>query len=333
MPAAFVTGGSGFIGGALVRRLLGEGWSVRALARSEPAAATVEALGAEPVRGDLEDEAAMREGATGCQVAFHAAAQLGHAGDWASFERANVAGTERALAACRAAGVRRFVHVGTEAALFDGGPLVMADERSPLQLDARAPYAQTKARAEAAVIAANEEGGFETVSIRPRFVWGPGDRNLLPALADAVRSGRWAWIGGGRHLTSTTHVDNVVEGLMLGAEHGRPGNAYFVTDGEPVTFREFVTRLLETDGLEPPDRSVPRPLARAIMEAGEAAWRLLPLPGDPPLTRFALWVASEECTIDISKAREQLDYRPVTSIEEGLAGLRAAGSATLAASR
>ena len=118
-----------------------------------------------------------------------------------------------------------------------------------------------------------------------------------------------------------------MEGLLLGAERGRSGEAYFVTDGEPVVFREFVTELLETQGVTPPDRSAPRAVIGAVAAAGETLWRLLPLPGDPPVTRFAYWVASLETTIDISKARSELGYQPVKSIEEGLSELRAASSA------
>ena len=104
-------------------------------------------------------------------------------------------------------------------------------------------------------------GGLETVVVRPRLVWGPGDTTILPELAALVRSGRFAWIGGGHHLTSTTHVDNVVEGLLLAARRGTSGGVWFVTDGPPIAFREFVTRLLATQGLQPPERSVPAPVA------------------------------------------------------------------------
>ena len=112
--------------------------------------------------------------------------------------------------------MRRFVHVGTEAALLAGEPLVEVDERAPLRFDSPALYSSTKARAEEAVIEANGNG-LETVVVRPRFVWGRGDTTLLPAMTEMVRTGRFAWVGGGRHRTSTTHVDNAVEGLVLGA--------------------------------------------------------------------------------------------------------------------
>ncbi len=323
VTGVFVTGGSGFIGGRLVERLRGEGHAVRALARSTSAAERVRARGAEPVDGELGDVAAMRAGADGCELAFHAAATLGDWGRREDFERGNVDGTRNALSACAQAGVRRFIHVGTEAALLAGEPLIEVDETAPLRPDSPALYSATKARAEQAVLAANREG-FETIVVRPRFVWGVGDTTLLPVMVAMVRGGRFAWIGGGRHRTSTTHVENAVEGLVLGADSGRPGNAYFVTDGEPVVFREFVSELLATQGVEPPSRSIPAGAARLIAAAGETTWRLSHLPGRPPLTRFAYWVSSEECTIRIEKAREQLGYAPVKTIADGLAELRAA---------
>ena len=322
MASAFVTGGSGFVGGRLIERLRGEGTTVRALARSAAAADRVRSLGAEPVPGDLDDTAEMRAGADDCEFAFHAAARVGDWGTRAEFERGNVQGTANALEACAQAGVRRFVHVGTEAALMAGEPLVDVDETAPLRPDSHVLYSATKARAEQEVLAASRER-FETVVVRPRFVWGKGDTSLLPQIVGLVRSGRFAWIGGGRHLTSTTHIDNTVEGLVLGARRGRAGNAYFVTDGEPVIFREYLSELLATQGVSAPSRSVPAPLAHALAVGGETLWRSLPLPGQPPMTRFAYWVSSQQCTIRTEKAREELGYAPVRTIEDGLAEMRA----------
>jgi nucleoside-diphosphate-sugar epimerase len=317
VPIAFVTGGSGFIGGRLIERLRADGHDVRALARSDHAAAQISARGGQPVPGDVGDVSAMRAGAHGCTWAFHAAAMLGDWGKREDFERVNVEGTANVLRACADAGVRRFVHVGTEAALMTGQPLVNVDETAPLRPDSPALYSSSKARAERLVVGANR-AGFETVVIRPRFVWGRGDTTLLPTIVALVRSGRFAWVGGGRHRTSTTHVENAVEGLVLGANLGRPGNAYFVTDGEPVVFRDFVTELLATQGVAAPGRSIPPLLARAAAITGEMAFGALPLPGNPPMTRLAYWISSQECTIRIDKAREQLGYRPVRSIADGL---------------
>jgi nucleoside-diphosphate-sugar epimerase len=314
-----VTGGSGFIGGRLIERLVRDGWTVGALARSEGAAGRVTAAGAEPVRGDLGDTAALERGARGAEVTFHVAAKAEDWGDWDDFRRVNVEGTKAVLAASRAAGVRRFVHVGTEAALMHGQPLIHADERTPLALSSKSAYPATKAAAEAAVVTAS---GVETIVVRPRFVWGPGDTTLIPALTEMIRTNRFRWIGGGRQLTATTHVDNTVEGLVLAADRGAPGSAYFVTDGEPVEFRAFVTDLLAAHGVEAPGGTVPLRVAAAAAAVCETAWRVLPLPGAPPVTRFAVWASGLECTLDDSRARADLGYAPVVTREDGLAALR-----------
>jgi nucleoside-diphosphate-sugar epimerase len=322
MPTAFVTGGSGFVGGALIRRLTGDGWTVRALARSDSAAAAVTEAGAEPVRGDLDDVAAMRAAAEGADVFHHAAAKVEDYGDPADYERVTVQGTKNALGAARDAGVRRFVHVGTEAALMAGQPLVNVDETAPLRPDSPAPYPWSKAKAEQAVRDANGTG-IETVVVRPRFVWGKGDSTLLPQIVSMVKGGRFAWIGGGGQLTSTSHIDNTVEGLVLAAERGKPGGVYFVTDGEPVVFREFVGDLIRTQGVEPPTRTLPLGVARAAAAASETTWRLLRRKDHPPLTRFTVWVSALECTIDDSRARDEMGYREIKTREQGLAELRA----------
>jgi nucleoside-diphosphate-sugar epimerase len=320
VPTAFVTGGSGFIGGALIERLRAEGWDVRALARSDAAAAKVRERGAEPFGGDVSDPAALAAAASGAEVAFHAAAKVEDWGDPTEFERVNVQGTRNVIDACRQSGVRRLVHVGTEAAVLAGQALVNADESAPLRPDSPALYSSTKAKAEQAVRDANG-AGVETVVIRPRFVWGRGDTTLLPSIVELVQAGRFRWVGGGGHLTATTHVDNTVEGLWLGATKAPAGGVYFVTDGEPVVFREFVSQLLETQGVTPPSGTVPTSLARGGAVIAESAWRLLRRPGHPPLTRFSVWVSSLECTLDIGRAEQELGYRPVKSREAGLAEL------------
>ena len=301
MTSAFVTGGSGFVGGALIERLRGEGWDVRALARSERAAERVRELGAEPVMGDLDDLHV-----EDCEIAFHAAAKVEDFGDPADFERVNVQGTRNVVAACRAGGVRRLVHVGTEAALMAGQPLVNVDESAPLRPDSPALYSSSKAKAEQLV---RDSDGIETVVVRPRFVWGRGDTTLLPQMVEMVRAGRFRWVGGGRQLTATTHIDNTVEGLWLAATKAPAGGVYF-------------SRLLETQGVTPPTGSVPTPVARIAAGAAERLWRLLRRPGAPPLTRFAVWVSSQECTIDISRAERELGYVPVRTREDGLRELR-----------
>ncbi len=324
LSRVFVTGGSGFLGGELIAGLCGRGVAVRALARSERAAAAIAGRGGTPVRGDLDDAAAMRAGMSGCEAVFHCAAETN---DWAGAAayRTNVVGTEHALAAARAEGVRRLVHVSTESVLIGAGeaPLINADETRPRAARPLGWYARTKAMAEERVLAANG-AGLEAMIVRPRFIWGVGDTTILPRLVRAVRSGGFMWFGGGRYRTSTAHVANVCEGLLCAAERGRGGEIYFVTDGETVEFRAFLTTLLRTQGVEPGGRSIPTPLAYALAAGSELVWRGLRLRGEPLLTRFRVRVIGEEVTVNDGKARRELGYRGRMTREEGLAAMRAA---------
>lgn len=314
---AFVTGGSGFVGRNLIQVLKEKGHQVRALARSADATEAVRLAGAEPCRGDLSSVEALQEGMSGCEVVFHSAAMAKSWGRREDFVEANIRGTENVLEASLAAKVRRVVHVSTEAVLVGGGPIVGADETRPLPQYPIGLYPTTKGRAEAQVVAANSPER-ETVVVRPRFIWGKGDTTVMAEMVKAVKDGRWAWISGGRYKTSTCHVRNVVEGMLLAAEKGRPGQVYFLTDGEPVEFRSFVEGILKTQGVDPGRRSVPRPVASAIAVLSEILWAALRLKRQPPLTRSELKLVGEEVTVVDRKAREELGYRPVISIEQGL---------------
>lgn len=318
---AFVTGGSGYVGRNLVRALRARGDEVRALARSAGAAAVVEALGASPVPGDLDDVAAMEQGMAGCNAVFHCAAEVSEWGPRERYRQVNVDGTRNALQAARAAGAGCFVHVGTEAALCDGTPLLDVDESRPLPDRPLPRYPQTKNEAERLVRAANAPG-FRTVVVRPRFIWGNDDTSVLAALAAAVQAGRFMWIDGGRYPTSTTHVDNVCEGLLLAAERGRGGEAYFVTDGAPVELRAFVTRMLATRGIDPGDKSVPKWVVRPLARVGEWVWETFGLEGEPPVTRMAVHLFGEPVTVNDARARRELGYVGRITREQGLAALR-----------
>lgn len=316
---AFVTGGSGFVGRNLLALLAREGHAARALARSAAAAKTVQQAGAEVVLGDLDNEEALRRGMAGCDVVFHSAAKVEDWGDPADFERANVLGTERVLAAARAAGVPRLVHVSTEAVLVGAGAprIANADETWPRARRPLGQYPRTKGRAEELVLAANGPG-LATVIVRPRLIWGRGDTSVLPQIVASVRAGQFMWINGGRHQTSTCHVRNVCEGLLLAAERGRGGEIYFLTDGPPVRMREFMGALVRTQGVEPGAKSLPFRAAYALGWAAELAWRALPLRGQPPITRSVARLIGAEVTVDDSKARRELGYRGLVSREEGL---------------
>lgn len=302
MAHVFATGGSGFIGQVLVRRLLGAGHSVGVLVRSEASAAKISALGAEPVRGELTEPLTWRNEVMGGDVVFHLAAETDVTADRERHELVTVRGTQAAVDAARYARVPRFVHCGSEAALLAGAPLVDIDETAPLRPDSEAAYSATKAAAEKIVLDANAPG-FATVSIRPRFVWGP-DSFLVEGLAAAAKAGHFAWIDGGRHTTDVTFVDNAVEGLVLGWQRGRPGQAYFVTDRHRVTLREFLETQFEIYGVD---------VAIPDMDAETAAGQV-PVP--------ARWFLGQQCTLRTDKAVTELGYEPIVEHAAGLDAVR-----------
>ena len=172
--------------------------------------------------------------------------------------------------------------------------------------------------AEKVVLAANITGEFETIAIRPRLVWGPGDTSVLPEVLKMIKAGSFRWINGGRAVTSTTYIDNLVHAIALSLNKARPGEAYFITDDEALPFKDFLTRLLATQGVEVSDKSVPAGLLRPLAYLIEKTWRLLGIRKAPPITRFAADIMSVNCTLDISKAKQDLGYHPVISIAQGM---------------
>lgn len=318
----FVTGGSGFLGGHLLRALVNAGHTTRALARSDATTWAVEECGAVAIHGDLADHHALREGMTGCDAVVHAAALTDQWGPRRRFDQVNVDGTSAVLDAASRQGVPRLVHISTEAVLATGRPLVQVNESYSRSRHPVGEYARTKAMAEKITLEANSPK-LTTVAVRPRFVWGPGDTTVLPAIIEAVEKNRFAWVDGGRYSTSTCHVTNACEGILCALEHGHGGQAYFITDGEKVEFRTFLTELAATTGIELPDRSVPRWLLAAVSAMGEAIWRPLRLPGTPPVTRTFLALSGQEMTVDDGLARRDLGYHPVLTRDEGLRQLTA----------
>ncbi len=345
---ALVTGGGGFLGRAIVERLLARGDRVRIFARGDYP--EMRELGVEVRRGDLaaqrrraaaDDDRgagdaadrAVFDAADGCDVVFHVAAKAGVWGRYADYHAANVVGTERVLLACRERGIKRLVYTSSPSVVFDGRDMEGVDESVPYPRHYHAPYPATKAIAEQRVLAANG-ADLATVSLRPHLIWGPRDNHLVPRIL--ARAHKLRRIGGANKLIDSTYIDNAADAHILAADRLAPespiaGRAYFISNGEPRPLWNLVNGILAAGGKPPVHRSVPAPMAHAAAAAMEGVHRLLRLKSEPRLTRFVLRELSTAHWFDISAARRDLGYQPRVSIDEGLrrlaAWLKSAGGA------
>lgn len=325
---ALVTGGGGFLGGAIIRLLRSRGDTVRSLARGEYP--ELRDLGVESVRGDVADAGVVRRAAQGCDVVFHVAAKAGVWGAYEDYFRANVEGTRNVLEACRAQAVRRFIYTSSPSVVFDGKDMEGVDESVPYARRFESPYPATKAEAERLVLAANGPD-LATVALRPHLIWGPGDNHLIPRIIARARSGRLRKIGRKDHLVDTMYIDNAADAQLLAADRlevgsAIAGKAYFLSQGEPVPLWDLVNRILRAAGVAPVTRTIPTAAAVLAGTLLEGIYHGLRLKGEPPMTRFLAHQLSTAHWFNIDAARRDLGFRPTVSIDEGLRRLERAFS-------
>lgn len=321
---ALVTGGGGFLGKAIVRRLLARGDEVRSFSRGDYP--ELRALGVKIHQGDLADAEAVGRAAQGCDIVFHVAAKAGIWGPYQEYHRANVVGTENVLAACRHHGIARLVFTSTPSVVFSGKDMEGVDESAPYPEHYHAYYPETKARAERAVLGAND-GRLATVALRPHLIWGPGDRHLVPRILARARTGTLRWIGSRPNRVDCVYIDNAAEAHVLAAERLSPGSAiagkvYFISQGDPWPLWDLINRILEAGDLPPVVRTISPKLAYAAGWTLEMAYWLLGLKSEPRMTRFLAQELSTAHWFNIDAARRDLGYRPTVSIEEGMRRLQ-----------
>lgn len=321
-----VTGATGFLGGHLVEALVARGDQVRATTRVTSDRRPLAGLPIEWVTGDLTTPETAPRAVEGVDLVIHSAARLSEAGLWPAFERANVDATRWLLHAARAAGVARFVYVSS--------PSVVAEYRDQVDIDERHPYpdrflnhyARSKALAEQEVLTENGPG-FVTTSVRPRGIWGPRDwAGAFPTLLGKLRRGALRDISGGRRVrASLCYVDNAVDGCLRAATSERAGGqAYFLTDPEPVDIWHLIDRMAAEFALPPVSGRVSPTTLEFAVSACEALWQLPALRrrSAPPISRYVAGMLSKHSTYSIDKARRDLGYAPTVDLDEGLRRLR-----------
>jgi 2-alkyl-3-oxoalkanoate reductase len=320
-----VTGGGGFLGGAIVRRLHARGDRVRSYTRS--ANPWLAELNIEQVHGDLADSEAVSLAAVGCDAIIHTAAKAGVWGRWDDYHRTNVLGTESVIAACRAQAISRLVYTSTPSVVHTGRDIEAGTESLPIASHFLAHYPATKARAEAKVLAANGPD-LATVALRPHLIWGPGDPHLIPRLLARARAGKLRRIGRRDPVMDLTYIDNAARAHIdaldrLAVGSSCAGRAYFITNGEPVKIWEFLNAVLTAAKLPIVTRSVPVTVASLAGRISEWLFRIFRIAGEPAMTRFVASQMSSSHWFDITAARQDLGYSPTVSMAEGLSRLTA----------
>ncbi|RJX28725.1 MAG: NAD-dependent epimerase/dehydratase family protein [Desulfarculus sp.] len=323
LSSALVTGATGFLGGHLCGQLLERGVAVRAGVRRErPSTAALARAGAELVPAPLDDLQALARAAHGVEVVFHVAALASYVAPWPRIEAANVTGTRNVLAAARRAGARRLVFVSSESVTLRNADRVEEDEDAPYPRRFLDNYSRSKALAEQEVLAAGG-AGLETVAVRPPWIWGEGDTSVLKAIALAILGNSFLWLGDGSNRITTCHAANVARGLVLAALSPRaPGRVYHLADAVRPTLRDFIGGLCEAASLPLPRRRVPYSLAYALAAACDLL-RSLGVKAPLMISRPYLIHLGRTWTFRDRRARQELGYEPVVSLEEGFGRLAA----------
>ncbi|MGW8161444.1 MAG: SDR family NAD(P)-dependent oxidoreductase [Desulfobulbales bacterium] len=320
MRRVLVTGGGGFIGFAIVKKLAEKGVETTVVGRHHYPAA--EALGARCQVGDIRDREFIERAVAKHDTVFHVAAKAGIWGSRASYFSVNVTGTENVIEACRNQGVRSLVHTSTPSVVFDGKAIEGGDETLPYSRKPLCHYAATKILAERKILAANSNQ-LQTAAIRPHLVWGPDDTQIIPRLIEGGRRGSLRIVGSGRNKVDISFIDNVADAHILAAmnleESGSAaGEAFFVTQGEPVVLWEWINELFVRINVPRVRKQISRPVAYRLGWMLEIMFSLLRMKKEPQMTRFLAEQMAIPHWFSISKARTILSYVPEVSTREGM---------------
>ena len=316
-----VTGGGGFLGGAIVKRLVKRGDHV--LSFSRRFYTELADMGVEQIQGDIGDAAAVERACRKADLVFHVAAKPGIWGDYETYYRTNVVGTRNVIAACKQHHVSRLVYTSSPSVVFNGADMEGVDESVPYPEEYLAHYPKTKALAEQLVTAAAAEG-LETVTLRPHLIWGPKDNHLVPRIIG--QASRLVRVGNGRNMVDTIYIDNAADAHIQAADrlkqnHRISGKVYFISEDDPVPLWDMVNNILSAAGLFPVQRSISRNTAWMIGATLEFVYKTFKISGEPRMTRFLADELSTAHWFDISAAKQDLGYKPEISIEEGFSRL------------
>ncbi len=317
-----VTGGGGFLGKAIVKKLIKKGLFVRSFSRHYYR--DLDKLGIEQIQGSIGNLKQIQSACKGIDLVFHVAAKPGIFGLWDDFFDVNVLGTKNVVKACIEHNISRMVYTSSPSVIFDGKDMEGVDETTPYPDKYEGFYPETKAIAEKIVIK-NSKKNLKTIILRPHLIWGPGDNHVVPGIIN--RAGKLKKIGRLDDLIDTIYIDNAADAHILAAEKLKlngelSGRIYFISQDEPVSKWYMADNFLKAAGLEPIKGHIS---ARTAYMAGivfESIYSFLRIKKEPPMTKFAAKELATSHWFDITKAKQELGYNPKVSIEQGLVKLK-----------
>lgn len=323
MQRVLVTGFGGFLGAAIVRKLLSAGYKVRGLARSNYP--ELVAQGVEQVQGTITDRSAVSMAVNGCDAVIHTAALAGIWGPWADYYNTNTYGTGLLLETAAQAKCSSFVYTSSPSVTFAARHQRGSDETADYPRRWLSHYPHTKALAEQAVVSTARSGKLWACSLRPHLIWGQGDPHLMPRVIDRAKAGKLKRVGSGRNLIDVVHVENAADAhvlalqRLLSRDSAVNGQAFFITDGTPIQCWDWITGILRTAGMPVPTSSLSYATAYRIGAALEATYGLLRLRSEPAMTRFLAGQLALDHYFSIDKARRLLGYQPTPEFDRRLA--------------
>lgn len=311
-----VTGATGFVGMHSVKALLQTGYTVRALGRNPERCRELAALGAEVVQADLREHQAVQKACQDCEAVLHIGALSAPWGKRSDFMAINLHATANLIAACQRYGVRRLVYVSSPTVTFEGKDVLLQNEAAPFAKRFTSIYSETKKLGEDLVNQAHAQG-LETVILRPKAIFGPGDTSLLPRIIAAAQAKRLPQIGDGTNRVDLTYVGNVVHSLELALTSSKAvGGTYFITNNEHPELWSIIRDVLQRLGLSSKLRPVPITLASTA--AGLMELAALVHGREPLLTRYTVSILGRTQTYDISAAQRDLGYQPQISLDRAI---------------
>lgn len=314
-----VTGATGLVGSHVAQRAHGLGIRTRALVRESSDKTLLNEWNVELAYGDLSDHESHAKAMEGVTVLVHCAAKVGDWGPIDEYRRVNLLGTDSLLKAAKSNGkLKRVVHISS-LGVYEARDHHGTDETSPISLDGIDGYTLTKAESEQLVRDHIEQDGLPATILRPGFIYGPRDRNVLPRIFEKLRTQQFKFLGTGQTLLNNTYVGNLVDAVFLAlAQDDKIGEVFNITDGALVTKREFISTIATQAGFPVPTKNVPLGVAKVLATLMEGTWRLLKKEEAPLLNSARIKFLGLNLDFSIEKAKRELGYEPQIDFETGM---------------